>query len=71
MNETIEKAREEVYHYAKNTAGGFATGLIDLFAKADTGNKFRLTLGFPFVAQAIQEWMDCEDTDEFKERYIK
>jgi len=71
MNNDIKKAREEVFYYYNGTAGGFATALLDLMGKADSSNKARLGLGFPFVAQALRECNSCKDNQEFYNKFIK
>ena len=50
------KPQEIAYFYEVGTLGGFSTQLMNLFGKADIGNKYRLAQAFPEYAEAYDLW---------------
>jgi hypothetical protein len=44
---------------------GFTSEFINLYAKADGGNKFKLALGFPELVAAYEAWYNSPDESVF------
>ena len=50
------RPQEIAYYYETKTLGSFSTSLMDLFGKADTENKLRLSTAFPEYFEAYNLW---------------
>jgi len=60
--------QEIAYFYEIGTLGGFSTQLMDLFGKADTTNRLRLSQAFPEYEKAYNLWFyKPEGWDNFNE----
>jgi len=62
---TKYEAEREFYFYKKGTSGSFSTGLFDLIGRADTGNRYLLSVGFPGEVAVWERWLSSEDEQEF------
>ena len=47
-------------YYNAGTLGGFSTALMDLIGRADTDNKYKLSLVFPEYIEAYKLWFKGE-----------
>ncbi len=56
------------WQYGPNPTN-FTSMLYLMFQKADSLNKVRLTIAFPFEALAYKEWCESTSQDEFFEKY--
>lgn len=64
---TIEqkKALFEIWVWKKNNTGSFMSKLLELFCKADIGNRLKLAIVYPEMYQAYEAWYASPNEEIF------
>ena len=59
-----EQAVWEVYYWQYEPTGSFYNMLIDLYRKADGSNRYKISIAYPMIATAIDEWDESGDNGD-------